>query len=189
MPLQLQKKLFESMNQIVNVRDYEKKDISNEIIADLLKAFSYGPSLANQQPWEIFIIKDENQKKKLVEATLDPFFLKNSYGGQPWIINAPIILVVFIEIRRALARIGDQGREIAMEDTFCAIQNFRIIAALNSLRTAAVREFDKKRVKESLNAMWYMEPVAILTVGNSLVQPEIPPRFNQKDFVHWGGWS
>ena len=181
--------LLNVMDVIVNVRDYEEKEIPDDVIKNVLTAFSYGPSLANQQPWELFHVQKDDQKERLVEATLDPFLTENSHGGQSWIINAPLIYVVFLEKRRTLARLGNLGQEFAVEDAFCAVQNFRLAAAIQSLSTAVIREFDKAKLKEGLGSAWYLEPIAILTAGYSSAQLELPPRFTPKDFVHKGGWD
>lgn len=73
-------------------------------------------------------------------------------------------------------------------DPQCAIQNFRLTAALHSLSTSCVREFDTEKLSRNLEYPWYLEPVALLTAGYSEEEKEILPRLPVVDLVHWGGW-
>ena len=57
-------KLIETvMDKVVNVRDYTNDSIDDEIMNTLFKAFGYGPSVANHQPWEIMLL-DKNNKRE-----------------------------------------------------------------------------------------------------------------------------
>ncbi|GGK35062.1 nitroreductase [Caldalkalibacillus thermarum] len=181
--------LLEAMNGIVNTRRYLDRPIPERIEEELFYAFSLGPSMANTQPWELIVTAGQEQRKKVVDATLDPFLTEGSYGGQPWIAEAPLLFVVCIEKRRALARLGEAGMTFAMQDAFGAIQNFRLLAAMHGLCTASVREFDAGRLRDSLELPWYMEPVAIITAGYSEEEKEIPPRLPISEIVHKGKWQ
>jgi 5,6-dimethylbenzimidazole synthase len=189
MDLELDLKLLQGMDQIVNVREYETESIKEDIIDQLLKAFSLGPSLANIQPWELVVLRNPEEKQNAVHASLDPFLTKDSFGAQQWIQDAPFVMVACIEKRRALARIGDEGEIFSIQDLFSAIQNFRLLAILKGLSTSVVREFDQLQLKENLNLPWYVEPHAIVTAGYSDAQLEIPPRFKVREIVHGGGWD
>lgn len=175
----------EAMSNIVNIRGYTTEKIDEELMQTLYRAFGYGPSVANHQPWEIFQL-DETQKKVIVEATLDPFLTENSFFGQPWIENVPEVLVVFMDQRRSEARIGERGQLFSKEDIFAAIQNMRIVASLSGLGTSVIREFDSNRLKKVLNIPRPYHPIAIVAIGYPDEEPELPPRFDVSDFVHKG---
>jgi 5,6-dimethylbenzimidazole synthase len=179
----------EFMDKIVNVRSYEETAIEEPILKELLHAFSLGPSLANLQPWEMIWLVNDVDKESVVNASLDPFLTEGSYGAQKWLKKAPFLAVVCLEKRRALARLGEEGMLFAIEDTFMAIQNFRISSSINGLATSVVREFDKEKMKENLKLPWYLEPLSILTAGYSKSELEIPPRFQVGDIVHSGKWE
>lgn len=182
-------RLLSFMDGIVNVRDYEQKEIPNEIIGQLVDAFALGPSLANHQPWELLMVDDLSKRKEVIAATLDPFLTPESLGAQKWLEHVPLLIVVAIEKRRSLARLGDIGEIFSTQDTFSAIQNFRLLASYYSIGTSVVREFNGVVLKKNLHLPWYLEPIAILTAGYSASEAEIPPRFARKDFVHEGGWE
>ena len=46
-----------------SIRSFEKKDVENDIIKEILEAAMYAPSAGNSQPWHFIVIKD---KKRVV---------------------------------------------------------------------------------------------------------------------------
>lgn len=164
------------MNTIINVRSYLETPVSEQIVEEVLHAFTLGPSLANTQPWELLLVTESVKREKLIASTLDPFLSPHSFGGQAWMKSAPVIVVMMIEKRRALVRLGERGEIFAIQDTFSAIQNARLAAAVHGLSTSVIREFDGQILQKNLDLPWYIEPVAILTIGYSEEEKEIPPR-------------
>ncbi|MFE1625149.1 nitroreductase family protein [Brevibacillus reuszeri] len=173
----------EIMNTIINVRSYQETPVPELALEDVLYAFSLGPSLANTQPWELLMVKGLDEREKLTASTLDPFLSPGSLGAQAWIKSAPVIIVVLIEKRRALVRLGEKGEIFAIQDTFCAIQNARLTAALHGLSTSVIREFDSHILQKNLKLPWYIKPVAILTIGYSEEEKEIPPRLTVAEII------
>lgn len=180
--------LIETMNEIVNIRKYMEQPIPKNVETDLFHAFSLGYSSGNTQPWEILVIEKDEGRKKVVQATLGPYLMKDTYGAQAWIGDAPFVCIAMIEKRRALARIGEEALSFANQDIAFAIQNFRLIAHAHQLRTACVREFDKELLRKKLELPWYIDPVAILTAGYGERKKDLPPRLAQPDFVKRGEW-
>ena len=117
--------LLEAMNEIVNVRRYTDQPIPQNIEEELFYAFSLGPSSVNVQARELLVIDELDQRQKVVESTLDPYLSKGSYGGQAWILDAPLVCIALIEKRRAMARVGEKGLLVAIQDLASAVQNFR----------------------------------------------------------------
>lgn len=177
--------LLEVMKYVVNVRHFKKQPVEQYKLNTLFEAFSYGPSLANQQPWEILELSD-GQVQKVVQATLDPFFTQGSENGQPWLKNAPYACVILNDVRRVEARLGRIGHHFSLEDTFSAIQNLRIYALLLGLGTSVVREFNPELLKRVLDIPHVYEPICILVVGYPQETPELPPRFKYQEIVHKG---
>lgn len=173
-----QQALLFAMNTIVNVRSYQSTPIPDQVKEEVLFAFSMGPSLANTQPWELLVLHGQEDCEKVVASTLDPFLSPDSHGAKVWVKSAPLVVLIMIEKRRALVRLGGTGGQFAIQDTYCAIQNARLVAALHGLSTSVVREFDARHLQKSFNLPWYLEPIAILTLGYSEEEKEIPPRLS-----------
>ncbi|MFD1038424.1 nitroreductase family protein [Virgibacillus byunsanensis] len=178
--------LLNEMKQVINVRNFSDQKIETYKLNILFEAFSYGPSLANQQPWEVLELSTE-QISKVVQATVDPFFTDGTENGQAWLKDAPYVCVVLNDIRRSEARLGEIGTKIASQDSFSALQNLRVFAQLEGLGTSVVREFDSKRLKKVLRLPKAFSPVAIVAIGYPIDRPELPPRLTYTDFVHEGG--
>lgn len=178
-------KFLELMNEIVNVRKFKDQEVASSDLTLLLEAFRHGASTANQQPWEILVLTKE-QKEKLVEVTLDPFYKAGSSPGQPWIKDAPVVLLITLEERRVKARVGDIGIQVNEQDTFGAIQNLRLMAEFVGLSTATVREFDCEKTITILKLPFNFKPFAIIALGYSEEEKEYPPRLAISEFVHWG---
>ena len=178
-------KLLALMNEIVNVRKFKEEEVDSSDLNLLLEAFRNGASTANQQPWEVLVLTQE-QKEKLVEATLDPFYKAGPSPGQPWIKDAPILLLITLEERRVKARVGDLGIQINQQDTFGAIQNFRLMSELIGLSTSVIREFDCKKLIELLEVPFNFAPLVLIALGYAAEKKEYPPRLSVNEFVHWG---
>ena len=108
--------LLKLMRGIVNVRNYKNESISADILTKLYTAFAAGPTTMKlRQAGELLLICTKKERNKLVEATLNPYLTKDSYGAQSWLLNAPFVCVVLVEKRRAVARVGEQGLSIAKQ--------------------------------------------------------------------------
>lgn len=180
--------ILKSMENIVNIRKFTSQmEVEQSKLQLLYKSFSFGPSLANQQPWELLEL-ERKQIKKIAALTLDPFFTEGSEGAQAWLVDTPHVFLILNDRRRSEARIGKKiGKDVATQDSFAALQNLRILAQLMGLGTSVIREFHGEKVQEALAIPKVLLPVALVAVGYPSSEPEIPPRFNVTDFVHKGG--
>lgn len=181
--------MLEVMREVVNIRHYENKQIPKQIQNDLFTAFSVAYSSGNVQPWEVLVVEGNEQYEKVVQATLAPDLNVESFGGQTWIKKAPLVCIVMMDKKRALARVGERGLSFAIEDISFAIQNFRLVAHLHGLKTACVREFDEDTLKSNLNLPWYIKPLAIVTAGYGERKKGLPPLLDVKSIVKRGTWE
>ena len=74
--------LIDSILNRRSVRRYERKDIPEEVLHQILEAGRQAPSAINRQPIRFVIIKDEESKKQLPNGLLNRF-----------IKNAPVVIV------------------------------------------------------------------------------------------------
>lgn len=183
------RRLLDTLSSIVNVRSYTADPVSPDAIALLFDAFRLGPSLANTQPAEIVRVSEQAVRERVAKATLDAFLREGSYGGQEWIQEAPELMVIVMELRRAEARLGPTGRSIAASYAFASIQNLRVAAASLGLTSACVIEFDSERLREAVALPWYVEPLAIVTVGYPRGPVEPPPRLTADEVLHADFWN
>ncbi len=148
--------VFESIITRRSVRIYEKKDVPNELIGQILEAAVRAPSAGNIQPWQFIVVKDIVLKKELASAAL-----KQRHVGE-----APIIIIVCADEEKSADKYGERGKSLyCIQDTAAAIENMLLIANSLGLGTCWVGAFEEDKVKDILNIPKKLRPVALITVG------------------------
>lgn len=148
--------VFESILSRQSVRTYDKKDVPNELIGQMLEAAVHAPSAGNIQPWEFIVVKDKNTKKELALAALRQRFVE----------EAPVVIVVCVNLEKSADRYGDRGKNLyCIQDTAAAIENMLLVATSLGLGTCWVGAFEESKVKSLLNIPERLRPIALITVG------------------------
>ena len=73
-----------------SIRKYLDKEVSDEIIEELLHAAMSGPSACNRRPWIFYVIKDQDKLNELRKAS--------RFSN----MNAPLAIVVVGDLSRSL---------------------------------------------------------------------------------------
>jgi FMN reductase [NAD(P)H] len=71
------------INDHRSIRDFEKRDIEESILKEIIIAAQSMPNSINGQQTSIVVIKDQEKRSKIAEYA----------GGQPWIEKAPVFLL------------------------------------------------------------------------------------------------
>jgi len=155
------------------VRNFEKKEVTEEKIGELLEAARWAPSAGNLQSRYFYIVKSEEKKKKLAEAAL----------GQKFIAEAPVVFVVCADLRIE-GRYGRRGRELyCLLDCGAAIQNIMLRAYDLGLGSVWVGAFDEEEVKELLEIPNHLRPISLIPVGYPAERPKAPTRKNIEEIA------
>lgn len=103
--------LFDNMNKRRSIREFSNKEISKEVISNILKIASTAPSGAHKQPWFFCVITSKEMKRKVREAAEKEEY--ENYNGRmsedwlkdlekfdtnwekPFLEVAPALIVVF----------------------------------------------------------------------------------------------
>ena len=137
-----------------SIRKYEKKEIPEDVLNQILEAGRNAPSAANKQPIHFIILKDHETKKKL--STTFSRFLK----------DAPVVIVGCANVKALLT-----GRW-AVVDTTISLQNMVIGAWGLGVGSCWIGSFNEKKVKETLMIPNNWKVVALLTLGYPAEQPK-----------------
>lgn len=78
----------EAIEKRRSIRKFKSDPIPDEYIAELLNAARLAPSGCNAQPWRFKIVKDQETRSKLANAAY----------GQPFIAEAPVVLVCCADV-------------------------------------------------------------------------------------------
>jgi nitroreductase len=148
--------IFECIISRHSVREYDKKDVPNELLGQLLEATIHAPSAGNIQPWEFIVVKDKKIKSELADAALK----------QRHVEEAPVVIVVCADVEKISDKYGERGKNLyCIQDTAAAIENMLLSATSLGLGTCWVGAFEEDKVKTILNIPDKLRPIALITVG------------------------
>lgn len=183
--------ILELLKRVRCVSQFDARDLEPEVLESVLLAASWTPSAADAQPWEFIVIRDEEQKQSLCQSLLDSL-LRARMGGaerRSWMSDAPVILVLCLDCIRAKVRYGEIGETLfGPQDTGAALQNLRLVALENGIKSCVVREFDREQVSELLALPGHVRPLALVALGYSDVEPSQKTGLPLEDYVHWETW-
>ena len=151
-----------------SVRGYKPDDVSMEKITRLLDAARSAPSAGNCQPWYFYVVRDAAMKKRLFET---------AGGRQPFMLEAPVMIVVCVDYPKAMKRYGERGRDLyCIQDTAAAIQNLLLCAVDEGLAACWCGAFDEKPIADLLELSVDLRPIAVIPVGYAVTDPPKTPR-------------
>jgi len=150
-----------------SVRKFDpKRPVSEEQTDKILEAAIWAPSAGNMQCWRFFVVRNPEVKDQLAIRA----------GHQPFLNDAPVLIVVCADLAQIAHSYGSRGSEtFAIQDTAAAIEN--ILLAVTDLGLAAcwIGAFDEGRVSNILKLEEGIRPLAMLPIGYAADDPR-PPR-------------
>ncbi|HUU86347.1 MAG TPA: nitroreductase family protein [Candidatus Glassbacteria bacterium] len=137
-----------------SIRKYEKREIPEKTINQILKTGQNAPSAANKQPFHFIILKDQEIKKKI--STTFSRFIK----------DVPIVIVGCANEKALITG------KWAVIDTTIAMQNMVIAAWTLGVGSCWIGSFNEKKVKQLLKIPDKWKVVALITLGYPAEQPK-----------------
>lgn len=148
----------EAIEKRRSIRRYQDKEISDEIIDELIEAARLAPSGNNVQPWKFKIIKD----KKIVEK-----LKKEDIFKQDFVYTAPLIIVCCADpdlysTDKSVPGFDDPNELRAIRDLSIASQNMVLRAVELGLGSCYIGWMEKEKIKQVLGIpMKYVAPYSI----------------------------
>jgi len=165
--------LLEVIKNQRSIRKFQKKEITKEIIDELIEALIWAPSAGNLQSRKFYFVFNQEIKEKLVGAAF----------GQDSISKAPLVIVACLD-ENISHHYGERGKNLyGICDVAVAVQNLMLLAAEKGLGTCWVGAFDEKEVSKILNLPGNLRPIAIIPVGYPAEKPSPPPRVSKEKAV------
>ena len=137
-----------------SIRNYEKREIPEKTINQILKTGQNAPSAANKQPFHFIILKDQEIKKKI--STTFSRFIK----------DVPIVIVGCANEKALITG------KWAVIDTTIAMQNMVIAAWTLGVGSCWIGSFNEKKVKQLLKIPDKWKVVALITLGYPAEKPK-----------------
>ncbi len=135
--------LLEAIMERRSVRVFKKQDLPEELVEKIIDSARRAPSAGNVQPWEFLVARQEATRQRLANAAFNQTYIK----------EAPVVIVVCADEKRAQQAYGDRGKNLyCIQDTAAAIQNILLTACSLGLGSCWVGAFREEAVKEVINA-------------------------------------
>jgi nitroreductase len=173
--------LMKAIQERRSVRNYEDKDVPEELLNQVLEAVKWAPSWANTQCWEVVVVRDPAVKEKL-QATL----AKGNPAAKA-IVNAPVVLAMCGKLQSS----GYYKNEVTTKfgdwflfDLGIATQNLCLAAHDAGLGTVIVGLLDHDKAAEVLGVPQGYELVVLVPLGYPSKVPSAPKRREVSEFTH-----
>ncbi|WP_346888036.1 nitroreductase family protein [Clostridium sp. UBA1056] len=170
-----------------SIRKYMNKLVEDEKLLQILESARLAPSGSNTQPWQIIVVKEQENREKVAKA---------SYN-QKWMVSAPVHLVCVADIKARLPKskdlyIDEYSKEFEVKqmirDTSIAIEHMALTATDLGLGTCWIAWFEQKDFRPVLNIPEDKYVVAVLTLGYPDEAPNPRPRKSLEEIVHYEQW-
>lgn len=119
------------------MRKYQSTPIEDEKIEKILEAAKLAPTACNYQPQKIYVVKSEQMRAALAEAT-------------PCTFKAPVIFVVGYDKDRSAKGMIYEGHDFGDTDAAIVCTHMMLEAAELGLGTCWVGYFNEEKVKAAL---------------------------------------
>ncbi|RLC40210.1 MAG: nitroreductase [Candidatus Nealsonbacteria bacterium] len=159
--------VFEAITKRRSVRKYKPEPIPEEKLRRILEAARLAPSAHNAQEWRFIVVREEERRKKIAEAS-----------HQSFVAEAPVIIVL---VSLNPEHIMSGGAPAYAVDLGIAGEHIALQAVEEGLGTCWIGAFSQEKVKEILNIPAQYKVVALLTLGYPADKDEGKERkdFNQ----------
>lgn len=169
---------FENLiNNRYSCRHYSPDPIEDVKMAKVLEAARLAPTAANRQPFQIIIIKTENNGENLMKIY-----------HRDWFIQPPVVLCVCIEPNEGWKRKKYDDQSYAVVDAAIVVDHITLQAADIGLATCWIGDFNPQTAREFLNLPSDVEPVAFTPLGYPLDKPKPKIRKAIEDIIRNDTW-
>lgn len=170
------------------IRKFKDKPIPEEIVYKIIEAGQRAPTACSLQTYSIIWVKDEEKRKKIFEAC----------GKQPFILEAPVTLVICADVRRLIKIMSITGNETSLEkgygyevkifsiiDATLTAQNMVIAAEALGLGSVYIgNALANQELMEILNLPQGVLPLFLLCIGYPNENPPTRPRLPIQTILH-----
>lgn len=149
------------MNTIENIktrrsiRKYENREISHDVLMDILDCGRLAPSGHNTQPWRFVVVTDKEVKDRLTNICKYGKFIKDAYA----------IIAVF----------SDKNALCMFEDACAATENMMLAAWHYGIGSCWISSYKRDHTEEAsklLNCPDTHELITMFTIGYPAEKPE-----------------
>ena len=152
-----------------SIRNYQAKDVPNDVLQRVLEAARLAPSGANRQPYQLIVVTDPEKKKGLVPLCKNQLFV----GEAP----------VFI------AGVDDMQQKWSRVDLAIALDQLSLAAVELGLGTCWVGAFEPDKLAVYLEVPAGKVITVCMSLGYPDESPEARPRKAMNELVFWNSYG
>ena len=168
----VQTNIFNVMLNRRSQRKFENKEVEEWKLEMIFAAADTAPTAGGFQGFEIYHIKNEGSKKKLVEAA----------NNQPY-VNAPVVLVFCMNPGRVKLNFPPETiRKFSQQDATLAAAYSQLAAHALGLSSIWIGMLNENKLMEILGTD--LSPSSILCIGYPVKLLVPKPKRNLKDLIH-----
>jgi FMN reductase [NAD(P)H] len=168
----VQTNIFNVMLNRRSQRKFENRDVEEWKLEMVFAAADTAPTAGGFQGFEIYHIKNQEIKDKLVEAA----------NNQPY-VNAPVVLVFCMNPSRIKLNFPPETiRKFSQQDATLAAAYSQLAAHALGLSSIWIGMLDENKIREVLSTE--LSPSSILCAGYPVKMLVPKPKRNLKDLIH-----
>jgi len=168
----IQTNIFNVMLNRRSQRKFENRDVEEWKLEMIFAAADTAPTAGGFQGFEIYHIKNQEIKNKLVEAA----------NNQPY-VNAPVVLVFCMNPKRIKLNFPPETiRKFSQQDATLAAAYSQLAAHALGLSSIWIGMLDENKIREVLSTE--LSPSSILCAGYPVKMLVPKPKRNLKDLIH-----
>ncbi len=165
-----------------SIRRFQERPIAQETLQELFDAGRCAPSWGNLQCWELVVVQDPEDKKKLAGL------LSAKNPATKCTETAPVLLGICGDPQKSGYYKGVQVTRYAqwfLYDLGILSQTLCLKAWEQGLGSVIIGSFDHKAAEELLGVPDGVQLVALIALGYPDHEPPMPKRRAIEDFVHY----
>jgi len=179
--------VYDLMVKRRSVRVFKDQKIPEHIVEKLMDAAHNFPSGGNFQPLSIIIVQEGEGREELGRL----------FGSQPWVKNAPLLLIFCVDFYRVkkwatLSGADFQGENgpfhflMAYADLMCAAENVVILSESFGLGSVYIGGIQRiiDNIREYFLIPKLVLPMMLLCIGYPEIVPKSPPKLNRNVIFH-----
>ncbi len=173
--------LMEIIKTRRSVRNFQDKDVPDDLMNKVLEAVRWSPSWANTQCWEVIAVKGMELKQKLQET------MGKGNPATKSIVEAPVVLALCGKLQSSGYYKGQSTTKFddwVLFDLGIATQSLCLAAHDQGLGTVIVGLFDQDKAGQALQLPEGYTVVALVPLGFPAKVPGAPKRREISEFLH-----
>ncbi|HOV22478.1 MAG TPA: nitroreductase family protein [bacterium] len=153
-----------------SIRKYQKKEVPEDIIKEIIDCARFAPTAVNVQPWEFIVVKEEKRRNEIANIT--------DYGK--FIADAPVCVAVFCKDTKYYLEDGSAATTYIL----LAAKGF----GLGSCWIAGDKKHYAEKIREYLEVPTGYKLVSLISIGYPAESPKKEKR-PLNEVLHKEKWS